>query len=160
MDRAGLERLALRYVERYATTRAKLALYLRRKIRERGWGDEQAPPVDEIVGRFSELRYVDDALFARMRGEALMRRGYGRRRLDLALRSAGIEAEDAAPALDAAEAGAYEAALAFARRRRIGPFGSGMGDIAKNRKDFAAMARAGHSAELIKKILAMQPEEV
>ena len=36
LDAAALERLALRYVERFATTRGKLTDYLRRKIREIG----------------------------------------------------------------------------------------------------------------------------
>ena len=37
LDPEGLERLGLFYAGRYATTRAKLAAYLRRKLRERGW---------------------------------------------------------------------------------------------------------------------------
>ena len=36
LDQPALERAALRYVERYATTRAKLVAYLTRKLRERG----------------------------------------------------------------------------------------------------------------------------
>ena len=43
LDAAALDQLALRYVERFATTRGKLADYLRRKVRERGW---QGAPVD------------------------------------------------------------------------------------------------------------------
>ncbi|KTW08260.1 RecX family transcriptional regulator, partial [Sphingomonas sanguinis] len=38
-----LERLALRYVERFATTEGKLVDYLTRKLRERGWAGEGAP---------------------------------------------------------------------------------------------------------------------
>ena len=44
LDAAALERLALRYVERFATTRGKLTAYLTRKIRERGWTGEAADP--------------------------------------------------------------------------------------------------------------------
>lgn len=40
LDPARLERLALRYVERFATTRVKLTRYLERKVRERGWDNE------------------------------------------------------------------------------------------------------------------------
>ncbi|HYZ48955.1 MAG TPA: RecX family transcriptional regulator, partial [Sphingomonas sp.] len=40
LDAPALERFALRYVERYATTRARLADYLSRKLRERGWAGE------------------------------------------------------------------------------------------------------------------------
>jgi regulatory protein len=37
LDQAALQELALRYVGKYATTRAKLRAYLGRKLRERGW---------------------------------------------------------------------------------------------------------------------------
>ena len=64
LDDAGLERLALRYVERYATSRARLSAYLGRKLRERGWAGSDAPPVEALTDRLAELRYVDDAAFA------------------------------------------------------------------------------------------------
>ena len=60
LDREALERLALHYAGRYATTRAKLRLYLSRKLRERGWDGEGQAPVEALVERFAQLRYVDD----------------------------------------------------------------------------------------------------
>ena len=61
LDRPALERLALRYVERFATTRGRLTDYLRRKIRERGWDGEMADPA-AIAERMAELGYIDDSL--------------------------------------------------------------------------------------------------
>ena len=52
LDAAALDRIALRYVERFATTRARLADYLRRKIRERGWDGEPVDPA-AIAERFA-----------------------------------------------------------------------------------------------------------
>ncbi|HEU0135589.1 MAG TPA: RecX family transcriptional regulator, partial [Allosphingosinicella sp.] len=60
LDGDGLERLGLFYAGRYATTRAKLAAYLRRKLKERGWSGEGEPPVERLVERFASLGYVDD----------------------------------------------------------------------------------------------------
>src|SRR6476469_10598451 len=122
LDAEGLERLGLFYAGRYGTTRAKLADYLRRKLRERGWADPGAPPVEALVERFARLGYVDDAAFAHAKTGALLRRGYGTRRVTQALKAAGIEEEDLAPAREEAESGALDAALRFARRRRIGPY--------------------------------------
>ena len=53
LDAAALERLALRYVERFATSRGKLADYLARKVRERGW---DGVPVDprEVAQRMAD----------------------------------------------------------------------------------------------------------
>ena len=61
-----------------------------------------------------------------------------------ALRAAGIGEEDGAEAREAAEAGAWEAALRFAERRKIGPFAAADADRPAREKAFAAMLRAGH----------------
>lgn len=160
LDEAALERLALFYAGRYATTRAKLRSYLARKVRERGWTGDGQPPIETMVDRFSELGYVDDRAFASARGAALQRRGYGERRLDQALHAAGIEAEDAAEAREQARSGAWESALRFAERRRIGPYAAEAPDREARQKAFAAMIRAGHPMELVRKLLDCRAGEV
>ena len=157
LDRAALERFALAYVGRFATTRAKLATYLRRKLAERGWEGEGAPPVDVIVARFADAGYVDDRGFAASRAAAYVRRGYGERRLAERLRADGIAAADAAPARLAAADRAWEAALAFARRRRIGPFAKNEPDQDDRRKALAAMLRAGHAMDVARRIVRAAP---
>jgi len=160
LDRAALDRLAIDYVGRYATTRAKLRAYLERKLKERGWADETPPEPDVIVGRLAAAGYVDDRLFAAQRSASLVRRGYGRARVGLALRAAGIDADDAAPALEEAGDSAWAAAEAFAKRRRIGPFSREPGDPDQRRKAFAAMLRAGHPPEIARLFVAAEPGEM
>jgi regulatory protein len=157
LDSGRLEELALRYVGRYATTRAKLTAYLARKIREQGWGEEREPDLDAIASRFSELGYVDDAAYALAKSRSLSSRGYGRRRLDDKLRMAGIDEEDAAEARAHADDKAVDAALRYAERRRIGPFGSVTGNPRQRDKAIAAMLRAGHSFALAKAIASLPP---
>jgi len=157
LDTAALEALALAYVGRYATTRARLADYLRRKLRERGWDDISEPPVPAIVARLAELKYVDDAAFADARGAALARRGYGGRRVAQALAAAGVGEADSAGARAAMQGGALAAALAFARRRRIGPFASVEPDRDQRRRALAAMLRAGHAPDLSRRIVNALP---
>jgi regulatory protein len=160
LDGEGLERLGLFYAGRYATTRAKLADYLRRKLRERGWSGAGPPPVEALVARFAGLGYVDDAAFARAKTGSLLRRGYGERRVAQALKAAGIGQEDAAPAREEAGRGAEEAALRFARRRRIGPYAEAPPDRMARQKAAAAMLRAGHSLDLVRRILDASPGDV
>ena len=155
-----LEELALRYVGRYATSRAKLTSYLARKIRERGWNGEREPDVEALARRFADLGYVDDSAYALMKSKVLSSRGYGRRRLDEKLRADGIGEEDSASALEHAEAQAVDAALRYARRRRIGPFGTAEADSKQREKAIAAMVRAGHPFTLSKKIASLPPGEV
>jgi regulatory protein len=64
---------------------------------------------------------------------------------------------DAAPANALARAEAVEAALHFARRRRLGPFGEASSDRQAQEKALAAMIRAGHGFSLAKAILALEP---
>jgi regulatory protein len=160
LDREGLERLGLFYAGRYATTRARLRDYLKRKLRERGWADESAPPVEALVERFASLGYVDDAAFATARAAALGRRGYGARRVAQALRGAGIDEAEAAPARRSAEEGAEASALRFARRRGLGPFAAAPLDRDARRKAAAAMLRAGHGLDMVRRILDAAPGDL
>lgn len=157
LDTARLERLALRYVERYATTRTKLRRYLERKIAERGWEGEARADPGALADRIAELGYVDDRGFAEARAAAMTRRGLGARRIAGAFRDAGIGAEDAEAVAPTIAAGARDSALAFARRRRIGPFAAAEPDRAGREKALAAMLRAGHSLDLSRAIVRLPP---
>lgn len=159
LDEGGLEALALRYVGRYATTRAKLRSYLRRKLGERGWDGATPPAPDALVERFAGLGYVDDRAFATMRGAALTRRGFGGRRIDAALRVAGISEDDGADARRDAEAAAWTAALAFARRRRIGPFAPEPPDRAGRERAIAVLLRGGHDFATARRIVGLPGDD-
>ena len=147
LDSARLEEIALAYVARYATSRAKLEAYLARKLRERGWAGPGEAKLEAISGRFAEAGYIDDAAFARARTGSLLRRGYGPRRVGQALAAAGI-GEELREELRPGEAELRAAALALARRRGFGPFGASSPDQALRQKQLAAMVRAGHSFDL------------
>lgn len=170
---ARLKDLALHYVARYATTRHKLATYLRRKVREKGWegtgesadetvaeaGQERAEAaISEILALVDRLGAVNDGLFAEGRTRALGRRGMGANRIRQALSGAGIDRGTADEALS--ELDALEAAVTYLRRRRWGPFGEGAPhDPDARRKAFAAMMRAGHAPDLSGKLLRLSSEE-
>lgn len=161
LDAEMLRQLALNHVARYATTRAKLRSYLARKLRERGWQGDGAPSVEAIVERMAALGYVDDRAFAETRAAGLARRGYGPRRIADALRMAGIDEADGEAAREAAGAAAWDAALAFARRRRIGPFATDslMPGPARD-KALAALIRAGHAFEIARILVDSEPGEI
>ncbi|NUR46183.1 MAG: regulatory protein RecX [Sphingomonas sp.] len=159
LDPEKLRELALRYVGKYATTRAKLCQYLARKLRERGWQGGAAPDLEKLADRFAELGLIDDAAFALAKARSLGARGYGKRRLTEQLRHAGVQEEDSAQASAHADNEALEAALKLARRRRIGPFSSETPDPSLRQKWIAAMVRAGHGFDISKAISAMSPGE-
>jgi regulatory protein len=156
LNEASLQELALRYVGKYATTRAKLTAYLKRKLREWGW-EGREPDLAALVERMAKLGYIDDASFALSKSRSLSARGYGKRRLQDQLRLAGVEESDSAAAHEHADAEAVDAALRFATRRRIGPFASSVADPREREKWIAAMVRAGHPFGLARAISVLAP---
>lgn len=158
-DARSLERSALRYVERFATTRGKLTDYLTRKLRERGWAEEGPPPIEALVERFAELGYIDDRAWGEAKAASMARRGLGARRVRQTLGAAGIAGEDlAAIDDDVVAVGTLDSAVAFARRKRIGPFGPPVEDRAAIERQVGQMVRAGHSPMLARRIATMTPE--
>ena len=156
LSEASLQELALRYVGKYATTRAKLTAYLKRKVRERGW-DGAEPDLPALAERMVELGYVNDASYALSRSRSLLARGYGKRRLVEQLRVAGVGEEDGAEAQAHADIEAVDAAIHFARRRRIGPFAREAADPRQREKWIVAMIRGGHDFTLARRLAAMTP---
>lgn len=148
-DAPGLEALALRYVERFQTTRARLMRYLAGKLRQRGWSGQAEPDLAALAERFVARGYIDEAAFAEQRSRGMKARGLGERRIRARLRADGVDPAD--DGLEEEEAVAL--ALAFARRRRLGPFGPPSGDPRQFARQMAAMLRAGHAPSVARRVL-------
>lgn len=160
LDDDKLRDLALHYVGKFATSQSKLRDYLLRKVRERGWSTETGPDVDALITRLSELGYVNDAGYASIKSGALTRRGYGPRRVDEALRAAGIAEADGLAAKSQAKAAQWDAAETFARRKRIGPYAIDSATRDVREKQIAAFLRAGHSFALARIWVHAEPGEM
>lgn len=159
LDEERLRELALHYVGRFATTRAKLRTYLNRKLRERGWAGAAPADVAALVERIGELGYVDDHAYAVAKASSLSARGFGTRRVRQALQQAGVAEDDAEDGEQLARDQALDSALRFARRKRIGPFAVGETDSAAREKALAALIRAGHDFRLARRIVEAAPGE-
>ena len=164
LDQARLESLALSYVARFATTKAKLISYLQRKIHERGdFENMDRLNIDIIVNKLVGLGYIDDFSFAQSRSTSLLNRGYGKRRIQQALKGAGID-EITRNELMPNEMEVRKSAVKLAKRRRFGPFHGGeLIDEIKNRpsreKQIAAMVRAGHDFNTARTIIEAASKE-
>ena len=144
---AYLERAALHYLERYASTAENLRRVLLRKARrrlgERGDPDDGLDAdIAAVVERAVGSGLVDDGRFAEMKVGSLARRGTSTRAMRLRLRSKGVPADAADAAL--AGFGADELALArrHAERKRLGPYRVPR-DPGSRQRDIAALCRAG-----------------
>lgn len=158
IDAAQLQEMALGYAARYATTAAKLRRYLQRKLGERIWTQADPPDIEALVTRLTGLGYVDDRAFAVSKHRALTARGFGAGRVRGALTAAGVTRDDVTAVMapeDGKVADPYPAAIAFARRRRFGPFArdGSTEDPSRMRRELAAMARAGHDFGVARRVL-------
>jgi regulatory protein len=102
---------------------------------------------------------VNDAAFAESRARRLARSGHSRRAIAAHLAAKGIETETAAAALPEGEETELLAALAFCRRRRVGPFARVVADATARMKALAALARGGFAQGVARRALVMDPAE-
>lgn len=170
-DPAYLEKAALFYLQRFATSRAHLATVLSRKVERRGLPagvsrDEAQAWIQAVVEKMAGLGYVDDAAYARGRARTLFQRGKPRRVIGRALAEKGVDETLIQAVLDeiAAETAAPDmyAAIRYVRRRRIGParpeHRRRESADRQFQKDLAAMGRAGFSLEVAKTVLELNDE--
>ncbi|WP_181705487.1 regulatory protein RecX [Chthonobacter rhizosphaerae] len=164
-DRDWLRRAALAYLERYASSEANLVRVLRRKIRRRATvtGRDIADPdalISEAIGACRRLGLLDDEAFVETKVASGARKGLSRRKMMAVLAAKGVD-RDLAEAVVAREAPSERsAALAFARRRRLGPWRSpGRSGDDRAAKDIAALCRAGHGYGVARAVVSMTLEE-
>lgn len=152
----------MHYLARFASSVDNFKDVLWRKIDRRGLADgvDRATAqqwIDAIAGRFVALGLLNDEVFAKARAGSLLRRGKPRRVIQSALLAKGVTAEAAAGAVASlSEHSAdpdLDAAVAFARRKRLGPFGPADAGEDRRRKELAAFARAGFSYQLARRVL-------
>ena len=160
-----LQNAAVFYLERYASSAEGLRRVLRRRVSkarmlEAPVMDNVDEAIEAVVQKFVSAGLLDDTAFAQTKARSLHRRGLSGRLTRQRLQVAGVGREDVEKALAALddELGTdpaereLQAALAFARRRRLGPYR--MKDREANKpRDLASMARAGFAYDLARKVI-------
>jgi regulatory protein len=152
-----LERWALHYLGRYASSAENLRRVLTRRVRRRA--PEAVPTavalIDALVARYLESGLLDDAAYAAARVRSLHRRGESLRAMRARLAAKGVPAADVADAVSGLRAEEPDpdlaAACVFARRRRLGPFRRSAADLPR---ELGAFARAGFSRRVAEAVLA------
>lgn len=179
--RASLHEAALSYLARGAASADSVAKTLTRRIGNwarratRAGRDAEAVVQDaaaareriaEIVGRLGEVGLVNDAVFAETRAKRMSSAGRSRRAISAHLAQKGIAAETVREALPHDATAELAAAVAFARKRRLGPFArdseEGESRDAKRAADMkalGAMARAGFDFSVCDRVLRMDRDE-
>jgi regulatory protein len=193
----SLARVALAYLSRFAASENSLRRVLHNRIRRASMRSETFAAdtetqhklfeaIEGIVARHVKSGVVNDEAYAAMKLGSLRRGGRSRRFIEQKLSHNGIKRETINKTFQAGEddyasddnqddgeTAELRAAIAFAKRRRLGSFrkpinrqGQGDTDIEdtdsqetldnirnQNRKDLATLARAGFSIDIARKAL-------
>ena len=176
---AALREAALAHLARFATTEAGLVRVLDRRVdRWRGQAEAEGRETEtdaaaarravrEVARSLAASGVVDDTAYAAMRARGLARAGRSRRAIGAHLAAKGVGEEVARAAMPEPEA-ELGAALAYARRRRLGPFRAGShpdpdalpgSDVEARRREIGAMARAGFPQPVATEALRMGRDE-
>ncbi|MCG7392971.1 recombination regulator RecX [Microvirga sp. ACRRW] len=161
---AYLQRAALAYLERYASSAENLRRVLKRKVdkRCRLRGEDPAEfseMIDEVVAKSLRTGLIDDTRYAEARVATLRRRGGSARAIQAKLSAKGVDRTTITAALEGGEEDDEEkAAHALARRRKLGPYRPG--DRTPYRgKDLAALARAGFRFDVARQVVDGERED-
>jgi regulatory protein len=158
----SLNNIALHYLERFASSAENLRRVLMRRVKRAAAHHgsdmaEGAALVEALIRRFEQSGLLDDQRYAAAKAASLRRRGGSRRAISGRLAQQGVDAELVAETLQVLEAepggGDLAAACAFIRRRRLGAYRSAMSRPGIPEKDMAALARAGFSFEIARRVL-------
>jgi regulatory protein len=151
-----LERWALGYLGRYASSAENLRRVLMRRVRRHSpdTASQASELIDALVARYRQSGLIDDAAYTAGRVVSLHRRGDSLKAIRARLAAKGVAAEIVTDAVSGLRAAAPDpdlaAACAFARRRRLGPYRRGAPD---RTRELGAFARAGFSRRVAEAVL-------
>lgn len=166
-----LERVALAYLARFAASEAGLRRVLMRRVdRAARAGTVEAEAaaeagrasVEALIERYRRSGLVDDRIFAEARAASLHRQGASKRAIRAKLAQKGIAADLVEAAITALADVAFEpgdggvdlaAAVNYARRRRIGPFGHPARRAVRRDRDLAALGRQGFAYDIARRVV-------
>ncbi|MGM0559874.1 MAG: regulatory protein RecX, partial [Pseudomonadota bacterium] len=119
--------------------------------------------IEELILRLRRNGFLDDAAYARGLARSLHRRGKSARAIEGKLREKGVEAAQIETALRELEEdkpnSEFRAAVAFARRRRLGPFRETQARAERRTRDLAALGRQGFSYALARRVIEAEDAE-
>ena len=164
-----LENIAASYIDRYASSSGRLRDVLLRRVRKARHAEapvvEDAEAViDGIVAKYVKAGVLDDRRFAERKADSLSRRGTSQRRIREKLVMARVGRDDVDHALsslrkDSDGDSEFAAAVALARRRRLGPFADPSVRRERRDKHLAAMGRAGFAFGLARRVIDAKDED-
>ncbi len=158
----ALHKAALRYIDRYATSTANLRRVLLGRVERaaRAHGSDRdagKAAVEQILARLLEAGLLDDELYAAGQARRHLRTGGSARYMSAKLAAKGLGQATIERAVAGLEGlvpdPELSAALAFARRKRLGPYRPTEQRAERRERDLAALDRRGFDLEIARKVI-------
>ncbi|WP_439527443.1 regulatory protein RecX [Pannonibacter sp.] len=166
-----LTRITLAYLERYATSLANLRRVLTRRVEKAAKAHERdvaefLPLVEIVLEKAARSGLVNDEVYAETKAASLRRKGASSRQITAKLSARGVSRSVIEETLARDDSDSAAAARRYAQRRRLGPWRKGWHDEDgaarrdRDRKDLAALCRAGHGLDVARKALQGAEDEL
>lgn len=147
-----LRNSSLYYLQRHPTSVSHFITVMDRKMKRslRAHPDQDLTPFmaflrEKLVPEFERAGFLNDVLYANALAGSLRRKGLPQRTIAMKLKMKGVEAPVAPD-----DHSDLDAAIIFAKRKRLGPYATKARDP---QKDLAALARAGFSYDVCKRVI-------
>jgi regulatory protein len=157
---ASLGEAALSYLNRRDASREKLVKHLEQWIRRRGTPEdprEARPLIQELASRYQASGLINDDRLAKNALESLRARGASSRAIAFKLKARGVDASviDSTLATEKRESRSAEldAACALVKKKRMGSLRPEAERAVNQRRDLAALARAGFDFDTARRAL-------
>lgn len=150
------------YLERYATTEQGLRQYLLRKVNLSAREHDTNPQegiviIDDLIKKFLALNYLNDERYAEGRSGSLHRKGKSLRAIRQDLKIKSVPEDLISKAVDLIQEEStnpdLEAAISYARRRRMGPYRLEEAREERRDRDLAALGRQGFSYAIAERVI-------
>ncbi len=157
-----LENVGLWYLHRFAASADSLRRVLMRRVENSARAHDSdraagAALVEDIIARYQQSGLLDDSAYAQARALSLHRRGLSVRAIRVRLGAKGIGREDTDLAIRALVQEAADpdlaAAIAYARRRQLGPWRTCQDRDTYKQRDLAALARNGFGYDTARRVI-------
>jgi regulatory protein len=130
---------------------------------DRAEADAARPHIETLIARLLASGILDDRRFAEAQAQSLRRRGNSGRGIRQRLAAKGLDrgfVEEALGVIDTdGDTSELAAACVLARRRRLGPYRAAGTRRDFRQKDLAALARAGFSLDVARRVLSARDPE-
>lgn len=161
-----LKNVALYYLQRFESSRGNLQKVLMKRITEYAYQNpdydksEALEWVEELLNDFEGYGYINDGRYAEIKIRDYVNAGKSLRYIQGKLQQKGIDTNVVENILEEQEYDAWEVALKFAKKKRIGPYRLDAESRSENRqKDMGALVRAGFDYDVTSRVLDYELEE-